>query len=61
MKSNHIVSKVDGEYVTGETNGGSYVFRDSQFFPAKDGTWLMVDWIELESGRANWYVTEGSM
>jgi len=33
----------------------SLVFSDSQFFPARDGSWLMVDWM---SGSGNWYVTE---
>lgn len=36
--------------------GAVTVFDDSQFFPAKDGTWLMVDYMP-DSG--NWYVTEG--
>lgn len=37
-------------------NDEALVFDDSQFFPARDGTWLMVDYIP-ESG--NWYITEG--
>jgi hypothetical protein len=62
MKSTRIVSGLlrDG-YERDETNGLSAVFSTSQLFPARDGTWLMVDWIELESGHTNWYVTEGVM
>lgn len=56
MKSSRITSKIDGAYGTGETEGESAVFPDAQFFPAKDGTWLMVDWI---SEAHEWYVTEG--
>lgn len=36
--------------------GAVLVFDDSRFFPAKDGTWLMVDYM---SDSGNWYVTEG--
>jgi hypothetical protein len=56
MKSSHITSKVDGRYQVGDTLGESSIFLDSQFLPARDGSWLMVDWIP---DRGNWYVTEG--
>lgn len=36
--------------------GASAIFSDSQFFPAADGTWLMVDYMP-DSG--NWYIIEG--
>lgn len=58
MKSSYITSEVSGEYRTGETEGKSRIFPESQFFPAKDGTWLMVDWVAIASG-SYWYVTEG--
>lgn len=37
-------------------DGMAMILAESQFFPAKDGTWLMVDYMP-ETG--NWYVTEG--
>lgn len=59
MKSSHITSKLlDEAYGTGETTGESFVFEDSQFFPAKDGTWLMVDYV-VTFNHTYWYVTEG--
>jgi len=56
MKSSRITNALNGEYGSSETYGESDVFPDSQFFPAKDGTWLMVDWM---SHSNEWYVTEG--
>lgn len=38
------------------TVGVAVIFSDSQFFPAKDGTWLMVDWMGLTE---TWFVSEG--
>jgi hypothetical protein len=57
MKSTHIVSKIMGEYVVCETTGDSEVYDWSEFFVAKDGTWLMVDWIDVID---SWYVTMGA-
>lgn len=57
MKSSRITNALNGEYGSSETiEGVSDIFPDSQFFPAKDGTWLMVDWM---SHSNEWYVTEG--
>lgn len=63
MKSLRITSTADGVCQTGETGGESSIFIDSQFFLAKDGTWLMVDWVpdSAFSDRGKWYVTEGAM
>lgn len=56
MKSSVIINKMDGVYAADETDGRSLIFGDAQFFLAKDGTWLMVDWIDTTQ---LWYVTEG--
>lgn len=58
MRSTHITSVENGEYVTDETEGKSEIFPLSQLFPARDGTWLMVDWMKYLD---KWYVTEGAM
>jgi hypothetical protein len=58
MKSTHVTCKMRDGYVTDETEGESLIFPFSQFFPARDGTWLMVDWM---SHFDEWYVTEGTM
>lgn len=58
MKSSRVTSVSNGEYQTSETSGESPVFKDSQLFPAKDGSWLMVDWASIGDVWF-WYVTEG--
>lgn len=59
MKSSRITSKLLNEaYGTGETTGESRIFPESQFFLAKDGTWLMVDYV-VTFNHTYWYVTEG--
>lgn len=60
MKSTGMTANRNGEIQTsawGVTE--SNIFPSSQFFPAKDGTWLMVDW--MTTGVWYWYVTEGVM
>ena len=47
-----------GEIRRDETNRAeSYVFDSSQFFPARDGSWLMVDWVDFDTTQS-WYVVE---
>lgn len=57
FKSTHIVSELDGVYRVSETDGESCIFDFSEFFVAKDGTWLMVDWMP---DFDTWYVTMGA-
>lgn len=40
------------------TNGRSELFDESQFVPARDGSWIMLDWIEWADGAWTWYATE---
>lgn len=39
--------------------GALTIFSTAQFFPARDGSWLMVDWIRMSGGLWSWYVAEG--
>lgn len=39
--------------------GKCAIMPESQLFPARDGSWLMVDWIDLGEGEWFWYVCEG--
>lgn len=41
-----------------KTGGRSMVFVNSQMFPARDGLWLIVDWLQFKDGTWSWYVTE---
>jgi len=55
MKSTHMIQSGEGMDVWGGvTDGETWIFSDSQFFPALDGTQIMVDWIP---GAERWYVT----
>ena len=63
VKGTHItsVNSVDPYVRRAESTGSNSVFGDSQFIHAKDGSWLMVDWIEWASGQWSWYVIECSI
>lgn len=61
--STRITSNNDGDVQSAESLPTTTIFSTSQMFPAKDGTWLMVDFmsnanVPTEDQWYSWYVIE---
>ena len=53
FKCDTILVNYAGKLIVSPTDKGEvHVFSDSQFFPAPDGSWVMVDYME----SSDWYV-----